>query len=99
LVMMMDIRHLFTDFDSQMLEWCKHTGMPVHILLTKADKLGRGAAGNALLHVRQTLSKEFGVTRSHPWATVQLFSALKGTGVEEAHAKLDEWFGFDEVIG
>lgn len=97
LVMMMDIRHPFTDFDSQMLEWCRHTGMPVHILLTKADKLGRGAAGCTLLQVRQALSREFGVEREHPWATVQLFSALKGTGVEEAQARLDEWFGFESL--
>ena len=95
LIMMMDIRHPFTDFDSQMLEWCQVTGMPVHILLTKADKLGRGAAGNTLMQVRQTLSKEFGVERDQPWATVQLFSALKGTGVEEAQTLLDEWFGFE----
>ena len=93
LVMMMDIRHPFTDYDCQMLEWCRHTGMPVHILLTKSDKLGRGAAGNALLQVRQTLSKEFCVERDQPWATVQLFSSLNGSGVEEAQARLDEWFG------
>ena len=92
LVLMMDIRHPFNDFDSQMIAWCQHTGMPLHILLTKADKLGRGAGGNVLQQVRQVLSKEYGVEREHPWATVQLFSALKGIGVEEAWQKLDDWF-------
>ena len=94
LVMMMDIRHPFTEFDCQMLQWCQHVEMPVHILLTKSDKLSRGAAGNALQMARQVLAKEYGVEREQPWATVQLFSALKAIGVEEAQAKLDEWFGF-----
>ena len=94
LVMMMDIRHPFTEFDCQMLQWCQHAEMPVHILLTKSDKLSRGAAGNALQMARQVLAKEYGVEREQPWATVQLFSALKAIGVEEAQAKLDEWFGF-----
>lgn len=92
LVLMMDIRHPLNDFDSQMITWCQHTGMPLHILLTKADKLGRGAGGNVLQQVRQVLSKDYGVEREHPWATVQLFSALKGVGVEQAWEKLDDWF-------
>ena len=96
LVMMMDIRHPFTDFDAQMLNWCQHEGMPTHILLTKADKLGRGAASGVLQKVRNTLGKEFGVDRESPWATAQLFSALKGTGVDEAREVLDYWFEFDE---
>ena len=89
---MMDIRHPLNDFDSQMIAWCQHTGMPLHILLTKADKLGRGAGGNVLQQVRQVLSEDYSVEREHPWATVQLFSALKGTGVEEAWQRLDDWF-------
>lgn len=92
LVLMMDIRHPFTDFDRQMIHWCQHSGMPLHILLTKADKLSRGAAGNALQQVRRVLAQEYGVAREQPWATVQLFSALKGTGVEEAWGQLDRWF-------
>lgn len=93
LVMMMDIRHPMTDFDRQMIVWCRHVGMPLHILLTKADKLSRGAGGNVLQQVRQVLAKEYGVERDQSWATVQLFSALKGVGVEEAWQKLDAWFG------
>lgn len=92
LVLMMDIRHPLNDFDSQMIAWCQHTGMPLHILLTKADKLGRSAGSNVLQQVRQVLSKDYGVEREHPWATVQLFSALKGVGVEQAWEKLDDWF-------
>lgn len=78
LVVMMDVRHPLTALDQQMLDWAQAHDRPVHILLTKADKLGRGAAGNTLAAVRTALVPR-GVSVS-----VQLFSALKGTGVDEA---------------
>ena len=84
LVLMMDVRHPLTDFDTQMLQWCQHAGMPVHILLTKADKLKRGPAMSTLLKVQKTLAEQHNVS-------VQLFSALKHTGVEQARAVLDSW--------
>lgn len=84
LVLMMDVRHPLTDFDKQMLQWCQHAGMPVHILLTKADKLKRGPAMSTLLKVQKTLAEQHNVS-------VQLFSALKHTGVEQARAVLDSW--------
>ena len=95
LVLMMDARHPFTDFDRQMVSWCKFAEMPLHILITKSDKLSRGAAGAVLQQVRNTLAKEFEVEREAPWATAQLFSSLNGAGLEEAWAKLDEWFGIE----
>ena len=73
----MDVRHPLTDHDQAMLELASSRGLPVHILLTKADKLGRGAGGNALQAVRRQLPKDGRVT-------VQLFSALSGDGVAEA---------------
>ncbi|MBA1149466.1 YihA family ribosome biogenesis GTP-binding protein [Ectothiorhodospiraceae bacterium WFHF3C12] len=87
LVLIMDVRHPLTDFDRQMLAWCAHAGLAVHVLLTKADKLKFGRANDTLRTVRKTLDAEF------PGTSVQLFSALKQTGVDEVHAKLDEWFG------
>ena len=84
LFIVMDVRRPLTDFDQGMLGWAAEAGCPVHILLTKADKLSRGAASAALLSVR----KQVGDT-----ATVQLFSALKGTGVETARARLDALLG------
>ena len=84
LVLMMDVRHPLTDFDKQMLQWCQHARMPVHILLTKADKLKRGPAMSTLLKVQKTLAEQHNVS-------VQLFSALKHTGVEQARAVLDSW--------
>lgn len=91
LILMMDIRHPLTDFDQMMLDWCHHAGMPVHILLTKADKLKRGPGMAALQKLRNVLNKEY------PDASAQLFSATKGTGVEEARDLLDRWFGFEDT--
>jgi len=84
LILMMDVRHPLTDFDKQMLQWCQHAKMPVHILLTKADKLKRGPAMSSLLKVQKALAE-------HKNVSVQLFSALKHTGVEQARAVLDAW--------
>lgn len=85
LVLLMDVRHPLTDFDRQMLAWCRQADLPVHVLLTKADKLKRGAAQNTLLAVKRELGK------LHPQASVQLFSALDGTGLEEARTQLGAW--------
>lgn len=82
LFIVMDVRRPLTDFDLGMLGWAAEAGCPVHILLTKADKLSRGAGAAALLSVRRALGEG---------ATVQLFSALKGTGVEEARKMLDSF--------
>ncbi|SDO43391.1 cell division checkpoint GTPase YihA [Halomonas shengliensis] len=85
LVLVMDVRHPLSEFDQTMLGWADDQSMPVHILLTKADKLKRGAAASALQQVRSRLRE---------WedlVTVQLFSALKGQGIEELEARLDAW--------
>lgn len=87
IILVMDVRHPLTDFDWQMVEWCQHTGLPLHILLTKADKLTFGAAKNTLLQVQRELK---GVTIQ---ISVQLFSALKKNGIDEVHQALDTLFG------
>ncbi len=88
-ILLMDVRHPLKEFDRQMLEWSHQIGRPVHILLTKADKLGRGAAANSLQRVQREIS-QFG-----EGVSVQLFSALKRQGIDQAHQLLDEWFGLD----
>jgi len=88
LILMMDIRHPLTEFDRMMLDWSGASGMPMHILLTKADKLAFGAAKNALLKVQQEIRKTWG---DH--VSIQLFSAPKRIGVEEAQAVLGHWLG------
>jgi len=86
IVMMMDARHPFKNYDIQMLEWANHIELPVHILLTKSDKLKRNAMSSALLKTKKQLPTY------HNNATIQLFSALKKTGIEEAHTVLNTWF-------
>ena len=88
LILVMDIRHPLTEFDRQMLEWCAAASLPVHILLTKADKLKRGAVSNSLLAVQAELR------RHYPVAQAQVFSATKRSGIEQAHRVLDAWLGF-----
>ena len=82
IVLIMDIRHPLTDFDTQMLDWAQQAARPCHILLTKADKLGFGAAKNQLMAVRRSLE----IYPQQP--TIQLFSALARTGIAEAHAAI-----------
>lgn len=89
LILLMDIRHPLKDFDRQMLDWCHHQKMPVHILLTKADKLKRGPANNTLQKVRKELKPVL------PLVTVQLFSAHNREGVEQARDRLSEWLGIE----
>jgi len=88
--LLMDIRHPLTDFDWQMITWCSHHRRPLHIALTKADKLGRGAARGTLLKVGAELQSK---APEIP-ISLQLFSVLQGIGVEEAHDLLDTWLGY-----
>jgi GTP-binding protein len=85
LVLIMDIRHPLKEYDQQCIEWAVRSGLPLHILLTKADKLSRGAAINTLHNVRKSLEQAQGVS-------VQLFSSLNKMGFEEALLQLDNWF-------
>jgi GTP-binding protein len=78
-IVVMDIRHPLTGHDRAMLELAGARSVPTHILLTKADKLGRGAARQAEAAVRKAVG---------PGVTVQAFSALTGAGVADARAAL-----------
>lgn len=92
LVLLMDVRHPLQAFDAQILNWALAAEMPVHILLTKADKLKRGPASAALHEVRAAL-------REHrDLVSVQLFSALKHTGHQELIAVLDGWLTDNGVM-
>lgn len=90
-VLMVDIRHPLKEFDQMMIQWCNEAGMPLHILLTKADKLNRGAAQNALLKMKQLLD-----VKNNPLLTIQTFSALKTTGVEQLREHLNRWLLEDD---
>jgi len=81
----MDIRHPFKDSDRMMLDWCVDAEVPLHILLTKTDKLKQGAAKAVLLQSRKEVQEHAELV------SVQLFSSLNGLGVEELREKLRFW--------
>lgn len=87
-VLMMDIRHPLTKNDVTLLDFIASIEKPVHILLTKCDKISRNQANQTLLQVRDKLSTNQGKI------TVQTFSALKNIGIEQAQDMLTEWFQF-----
>lgn len=82
LFLITDIRRGIADYDRQLLDFAAAANLPVHVLLTKADKLKRGKAANALL----AASKELGDS-----ATAQLFSALNRQGLDQARAALEQF--------
>jgi GTP-binding protein len=86
LVVIMDSRHPLTPLDEQMLDWFAITGKPMHILLTKSDKLSRQQSTKTLLEVKAYLKEHY------PNYTVQLFSSSKKLGVDEAEAVISGWF-------
>ncbi|MCK7578067.1 MAG: ribosome biogenesis GTP-binding protein YihA/YsxC [Chromatiales bacterium] len=92
-VVTMDCRHPLTPLDETLLDFCTGTGRPVHVLLTKADKLAHHAQLTTLREVRKrlaALSSDF---------SVQLFSAQTGQGVEEAQGCLATWLELPLTAG
>lgn len=83
LVLIMDVRHPLTPFDQQMLLWAVNRELECHVLLTKADKLGFGAAKSTLLGVRRAMPQSAGLT-------AQLFSAQDGMGQEAFRLRVQE---------
>ncbi|OGT40549.1 MAG: YihA family ribosome biogenesis GTP-binding protein [Gammaproteobacteria bacterium RIFCSPHIGHO2_12_FULL_38_14] len=86
LVLVMDSRHPLKELDQQLISWCLECAVPLHILLTKADKLTASMQRNILNTVKDAL-KSF-----DSMISVQLFSAVKKTGMDAARAKLISWF-------
>ncbi len=84
-MLLMDIRHPLTNMDKRFLECLASRDMQAHVLLTKSDKLSRTKAIAILRQLQETLLADFSGVSS------QLFSALTGNGVNEAHAQLDRW--------
>lgn len=85
LVLVMDSRHPLTPLDRQMLDWYSPSGKPIHVLLTKSDKLSRQAGTQVLRDVKKELETHWSNT------SVQLFSSLKKQGVEEAESVIGKW--------
>jgi GTP-binding protein len=88
LILLMDIRHPLQPLDQMMLDWSNDLELPIHVLLTKADKLSRNQASKELFALQAALKKDY------PNASGQIFSSLKKQGVDQAWQKLDEWMAF-----
>ena len=94
LILLMDIRHPLQEYDQQMLNWAAQASLPVHILLTKADKLKRGPAEHSRLKVEKLLrDMDPGCTL----LSVQTFSALKKQGLSELQRQLSHWLSADDT--
>ncbi len=92
LILLMDIRHPLQDFDLQMLNWAAQAGLPVHILLTKSDKLKRGPAESTKLKVEKHLRD---MDPGRTLLSVQTFSSLKKQGLEQLEVQLSHWLNTD----
>lgn len=93
LVLVMDSRHPLQPMDQEMLDWCFQAKVYVHILLTKADKLTASACRKLSKDMESALAEQ--VTQG--WVTMQLFSATKKIGLDEARSKLAHYFNLCDV--
>jgi GTP-binding protein len=85
LVILMDIRHPLKDLDMDLIQWAADSDLPILALLTKCDKLSQGKRSSEVLQVKKTLSS------LNADITVQAFSSLKYTGLEQANALICQW--------
>lgn len=86
IVLLMDSRHPLQEFDLSVIAWASEGNLPVHLVLTKSDKLKPNAARNQLRQVKAKV-KDMGLN-----ATVQMLSSLKKSGVDELIAQLNIWY-------
>ena len=92
LVVLMDVRHPFKDLDQQLIFWAVDANIPVLALLTKADKLKQGARKATLLKMREEAKHFEGDVQ------VELFSSLKGLGVDILERKIAQWYGEHDAL-
>ena len=92
LVVVMDIRHPLTEFDRRMIAWGVAAQRPMLLLLTKADKLGRGAAQSTVAQVRRS------VADAGAPVLVQAFSATNRLGLDEAQGQLSQWLELPPLV-
>jgi GTP-binding protein len=85
IILIMDIRHPLKELDDYIIRWATDYRLPVHILLTKADKLTRHEASKTLNRITKTL--EF----SKKLVTIQIFSSFNHLGLDDAKSKIAEF--------
>jgi len=85
LVILMDIRHPLKDLDMDLIQWAADSDLPILALLTKCDKLSQGKRSSEVLQVKKALSS------LNADISVQAFSSLKYTGLEQANKLICQW--------
>ncbi|RUR12886.1 ribosome biogenesis GTP-binding protein YihA/YsxC [Legionella sp. km772] len=90
LILLMDIRHPLKELDLMMADWALNRELPVHILLTKADKLSKSDTKNAVFKVRKYYD-----LATH-LISVQAFSSVNREGLDVLIQQLNSWFGLNE---
>ncbi len=95
LILIMDARHPLKDLDVKMLDFFAETKRPVHILLSKSDKLSKNEQFKTLAAVKKALEP----FQTRQTVSVQLFSSLKKQGVEEVNRVVAQWFASLESVG
>jgi GTP-binding protein len=96
LVILMDIRHPLKDLDMDLIQWAADSDLPILALLTKCDKLSQGKRSAEVLQVKKKLSS------LNADITVQAFSSLKYTGLEQANKLISQWLSVgldDDPVG
>lgn len=94
LILIMDARHPLKELDKQMLDFFAVTNRPVHILLSKADKLSKNEQIKTLACVRKALQPYI----ARQQVSVQLFSSLKKQGMEEVNQIAASWFAQNATL-
>ena len=84
-ILIMDVRHPMTELDHKLLNWLRPAGVPVHVLLSKADKLGQQKANSTLREVDAALAK------GYPNCSAQLFSSTRKIGIADAAKQIQRW--------
>ena len=95
LIIVMDIRRPLTKLDIQMLDWFAPRQKPIHILLTKSDKLSKDKSLRTLMDVKNNVQEKW-VNLYQTKFTVQLFSSLKKQGIEEANEIIQSWLNLNK---
>jgi len=95
LIIVMDIRRPLTKLDIQMFDWFAPRKKPIHILLTKSDKLSKDKSLRTLSNVKEIIQEKW-IDTYQTKCTVQLFSSLKKQGIEEANEVIQGWLNLNK---
>lgn len=94
LVIVMDIRRPLQALDTMLINWSVEASLPTHLLLTKSDKLTRGAAKNTLLNVQRHMAE----ANVDDLISSQTYSSLKGDGVGELEQRVASWMILETAV-